>query len=88
MYDTQIGLPDTDLITNHAATIVLWEFGIREKTYPPGGHEARLISAIMAADPTNQYLHSLGFPAVVAAVQLGQRSATGLDTLKHIAGAA
>lgn len=84
---------DTDFDTVTAGTFidratashVLWAFGAGGME--PGSFTRSLIDAICKADPPNRTRLALGFPGHVAAVDLAQTSATGIDTLRTIAAA-
>lgn len=76
----------TSAISRHTATIVAFYFGPQTGLYRPGGFEGKLIDLIASGDPENQSLLALGYPEIVAAVQLAQREVGGLAILREIAG--
>lgn len=73
----------TTQISSETANHVLAHFG--RGGYEAGTFTQHLLSAISAADPANQARLALGFPELVAAVQLAQYEFDGIDRLQQIA---
>lgn len=73
----------TVAIDSETAHHVLWHFD--RGGYQPGTFTEHLMVAVSAADPANQARLALGFPELVAAVQIAQNEPDGIAQLHQIA---